>query len=390
MEELFLSILRQAITPDGTSGDTLSLSLSSEQLNAVASLAQRHGVAPLIYNELLKQPEGVNPEAVNYMRQVCVGTMMTQQRQLQVLTQTVKALQATEDKAATAVLLKGFSLAQLYPLPYLRAWGDLDIYVGPAYYHQAAAVLRETYPDAIHHDEEWEELKHYCFILPDGNVIEMHRRTMALTGKKDNEVFCPLEEQAMREPAFIDVNGLSVAIPEAKFNMLFVFMHAWEHFYESGVGLKQLSDVALLCQQSQGVEGMEAYLSNALTKLHLLEPWQLVGYFLHKALHLPKEQWWLYSDSRRIQRLGERFYKKVMQEGLMRHVLKEGELNRYQKREKAHQMNVLLRKMVTLYGRVQSTMPMLKVCPRYAWHHLLMQIKKGIHRTVHREKMLDY
>lgn len=355
---------------------SMSYPIEKETLRELMALARRHGVEGLVYNELLKTPENLPAGAITEMRQVSMATMMSYEQKKAIMRKACAALDHS-------VVLKGFGLAELYEQPYLRSWGDLDIYVGPADYHEAAKRLREAFPEAIHHDEEWEELKHYCFVMPDGNVIEMHRRTMALLGKKEQAYFYPLEEEAMRHPQYIDVEGMPIAIPEARFNMLYVFMHGWEHWYEETGGLKQLLDIALLCRASQHVPGIEAYLKEALTQLKLMEPWQIVGCCLHHVLQLPKEEWWFYKENKR--------WKYFLGDALkLPKPQPTGKPNRYEKREQAKKMNVVLRKMVTLWERVAKTAPRIKVCPRYALRQLWYQILKGIDRTIHHKAMLDY
>lgn len=382
----YMRLLNQALWKTQRLTD---LPASLEDWQELIRYSQRQGTEALIYNELLKTQ--VPEEIKQFMKQHCLSTMMAQKTQLAIMAKTVGAL---KDGGVDSVVLKGFGLAQLYPLPYLRRWGDLDIYVGPEQYHRAAPILRDTFPEAIHHDEEWEELKHYCFVFPDGNVIEMHRRALVFNSRADEKYYYPIEKQAMQEAkqlpeCHLTVEGKEVIIPEPKFNMLFVFMHAWEHFYEQGAGFKQMADVALLCRHLQQVEGMEAYLEKHLKALHLMEAWQMVGYFLHKTLGIQPSEWWLYRDSKHIERLGEQFTEKILSEGLWRPYTSDGK-TRDERREEIKKMNVLARKWMTLKGRIMDAKRMYRYAPQYTRHHLWGGIEKGIIRTIHRSQMIDF
>ena len=166
-----LTLLRNAI--NGESRVLPSLA-DWPQLMAQARI---HGVEPLAYDAALRLPADQQPDkqlAVQ-MKQVCLYQMQQQQIWLPRIRKAVEALRSA---GVEPVLLKGFGLADLYPKPCLRSWGDADIWVGVSNYHAGCKAVREAFPEAIHHDQEYEELKHYSIVFPDGNPIELHRVSM--------------------------------------------------------------------------------------------------------------------------------------------------------------------------------------------------------------------
>ena len=168
--------------------------------------------------------------------------------------------------------------------------------------------------------------------------------------------------------------GHCLRMPQAEFNLLFIFMHAWEHFTSSGAGLKHLADLAVLVNN----EGLNRQSLNdelsALRKLHLLEPWLVMGYVVVKAFGLRKEQWPLYKDTRRIRRLGERLYKRIMKEGLTRP-------NQSLANNKPPVLsNKWLGKLWTLGERIRTALMLAPYSPQYARHYLYSAVYKGIKR----------
>lgn len=297
------------------------------------------------------------------------------------------------------VLLKGFGLAELYPRPELRSWGDLDVYVGPDQYHEAAGVLRKAFPDSRHHDEEWEELKHYNFVLPDG-MVEMHRVSVKMEHPKDKKVYYALEREAMlpekvehltlREPA------MQIDIPEGRFNMLFTFLHAWNHFVEEGLGMKQLCDVCLLARKTyekerQSKDDYTAYMLRNLKALRLMQPWQLIGYVLVEYMHLPEEMWPGYQrESRWLKKHGELFFRRIMEEGVLREEAAEKMKTRYEDREKNLRMPLLLRKFKTLRLRIASSQWLRVYSDEYARHLLATAVYRGIKRLFKKDEVVLY
>lgn len=385
-EQVFLSHLRNALWNTNIEVDTTGIDWQELIL-----MCERQGTAPLVYNEVMKHEQNLPQPVANTMRQTGMYNIVQQSRLKEGL---VFAFNTLQSAGIRPYLLKGFALAILYPLPYLRVWGDLDVYVGPKQYHNAAAVLRQAFPEAKHHDEEWEELKHYNFVLPDGSLIEMHRRTMAFFSEKDKRYFYRLEEEAMNDKT-VDIEGYTVFVPDDYFSLLFVFMHAWEHFYESGAGMKQIADVALLAHQlyhapTTDRKALAEYLQRHLSALSMLHPWRIMGYLIVNLLGLPKEEWLLYDDSARTQRYGNRLCRRVMAEGLCRPKDFGDSKDRYEAREKAMAMPVILRKWLTVKSKVKECLPMWHYAPRYTVHRLAASLWHGVKRTVKQEKMVLY
>jgi len=331
--------------------------------------------------------------------------MMEYERLLGLLKKTWNGL---EKGGVQPVVLKGFGLASLYPTPYLRNWGDLDIYVGPEQYHQAAEILREVFPHAKHHDEEWEELKHYNFVMPEG-LVEMHRTSVKLENPWDNRYFWKLEKEAMKPEnlQWVEIEDVKFAIPEAKFNMLFTFFHAWFHFIEEGLGFKQICDVALLAHYTnkrinassdadKRINDLNAYMQSNLKRLRLWEPWQLMGYICVEALGLPKEEWPLYEENSvwcrvyGVAKHRELFLQRILSEGLIRPKDFGESKDRYEARDKAKKMNFFARKLATLKSRIAGAKEIAPYSPQYARHMVGGILAKGIKRTLTGAKMIDY
>lgn len=353
----------------------------------VLTIANKQGTSPLLYDILLKMDDqiGIPADWKYRMQQYCVANMLSQKKWEERLKRCIEGLDGVP-----AVLLKGFSLAQYYPTPYLRQWGDLDVWVGVDNYHVACANLRKTFPEAIHHDEEWEELKHYCFVFPDEAAIELHRITMGFASERDERYYARLEREGMAQAKPFAIGELQVNVPEDKFNMLFVFMHAWEHFISTGMPMKQLCDMALLAHNVYGAAThdkqveMEQYLHKHLRQLKLLGVWRTVGYVLVNHLQLPSNEWPLYSDSARIMKYGERLFERVMREGQGRNHKPIVE------REVARKMPILKRKWITLKVRYANAVDMMPYAPRYMAHWMWANVLKGIKRTIKGTQMVPY
>ena len=360
--------------------------------------ARIHGVEPLAYDAALRLPADQQPDkqlAVQ-MKQVCLYQMQQQQIWLPRIRKAVEALRSA---GVEPVLLKGFGLADLYPKPYLRSWGDADIWVGVSNYHAGCKAVREAFPEAIHHDQEYEELKHYSIVFPDGNPIELHRVSMDFPTPDEDCYWQTLEVPAMSYSAGEDgqncIGGL-IRTPREPMNILFVFLHAWEHFCGTGMPLKQVLDMAMLVRRdyltlpTEEKQEYDAYLSKHLGYFRLKEAWQLVAYTVNyvTGVQMPLAD---SNPSGRQRARCEAFLQRVLSEGQSRtKEYKLGGTDRYDERERVKQIPVWRRKMMTLGSRLENARFLRQYAPAYARHVLWANIRKGVRRTIRRERMIDY
>ncbi|MDD5990031.1 MAG: nucleotidyltransferase family protein [Paludibacteraceae bacterium] len=361
--ETYLELLKAAI--GGNNGERLAV--SGERLTEVIRLAAFQGTGPLVFDQLLKQKDVEIPAALRMqMKQQCMMSMMQQSTMMPILGQAWKAFEKAE---IHPVLLKGFALAQHYPQPHLRQWGDIDLYVGQKQYHDACAVLREAFPEAKHPKEEFEFLKHYNFVFGD-TVLEMHRISMDFHHPRDRRYYEGLEEKYLTKdgPSF-EVNGLQITTPEETFNVFFTFLHAWHHFMETGMNMKQVCDIAVLLHAKREVLDRKQ-LKEMLTKLYLMEVWQLVMYIIVQHLGLSQEEAPFYTE--RCKERAELLFKRILKEGSSRQTEK---IN-------AEGASYLKRKWMTLQSRLADSRIVKPFAPKYARHMAISDILHGIERTI--------
>ena len=253
-------------------------------------LNAQQGTGPLVYPLVLNQ-ESLSSYARTQMKSVCMRTMQ-QHVQLQYTLQTV--WQALEKAGIRAVLMKGASLAALYPDPHQRAWGDIDLFVGKDQYHPACAVMRDTFPNALKFDEELDHYKHYN-IIADGISIETHRVTVGFQHPIDERRYAKMEAYGIANGESIMVNGLKVRVFEPTFNALFVMLHSWEHMTTQGANIRQLCDLALLLHRYKDAIDVNL-LRRWLKSLHLYDVWQLYAYNLVNSIGLPRDEMLFYTE----------------------------------------------------------------------------------------------
>lgn len=360
--EKYIELLKNAIWNKEAQVD-----VQPEEVSHIAQLAAFQGTGSLVFDQLLKLQDVEIPTALRMqMKQQCIMSMMQQSTMLPILAQ---AWSAFENAGIHPVLLKGFALAQHYPQPHLRQWGDIDLYVGQKQYHDACAVLREAFPEAKHPEEEFEFLKHYNFVFG-STVLEMHRVSMTFAHPKDRKYYEQLEEKYLtKDGPKIDLEGVTVTVPEDTFNVFFTFLHAWYHFIETGMNMKQVCDIAVLLHAKFDTIDREQ-LKAMLSKLHLMEVWQLVMFILEQHLGLPQAEAPLYTEGC-----------KERAELLFKRILKEGSSHQAEK-VNAEGASYLKRKWITFQSRMADSLMVKPYVPKYARHMAIGNILHGIERTI--------
>lgn len=216
-------------------------------------------------------------------------TLQRTERQKAILQQTVRVLR---DQKIEPVLIKGHSIAVLYPNPDMRSSADVDMYIGEQEYDHMIAVMRAAFPEAYWFSEEHAGL-HFAVVMDEklDLAVELHRVAMELHNIPDGDrAFQDFTHREMAHTRTLRVGDTDVSIPSLAFDALYIFMHAWHHFESSGVGLRQLADWSLALHAAKDVQGLDETLRPVLERMQMLEVWQTFGWVLVHYLGLPREE----------------------------------------------------------------------------------------------------
>ena len=354
----YFALLRSALwgTQDDLKPETCNLKPEIFKLSA------SQGTSTLIYDRLLSLPPEQRPDAQTcmQMKAACAQTILHQEEMLTYLRRAFEALKPLPQRP---VLMKGFTLARLYPKPYLRQCGDIDIFVGKESYHEGARLLREAFPEAALFDEEKDYYKHYNLTFPT-TAIEMHRVSFGFQHPRDERLYDRLEHEAMFvSPREVTTENGTWLEPEERFNVLFVFAHSWEHFVTETASIRQLCDLALAVRAVADKKALTDYLQPNLKALRLLRAWQLYAYILVHYLGVPATEMPLYTP--RCKKRAERLLEILLQP----RQIKETKTNAPK--------NVILRKLYTFRIRLGEAREIAKVEPCYARHTIATSIAQS-------------
>ncbi len=183
------------------------------------------------------------------------------------------------DEGLSTMIIKGFSLAVLYPQPDLRECGDIDIYSGEDY--AAVNACFEKHGLQIGRADS-----HHVHIIIDGISVEhhfaLHNSRVKHGMEGPTEV---LQRLAATDRRPTSLPG--ICFPNPTFTALFIVWHAHKHFFAEKIVLRHVIDWALALRQLSESEARMVY------EVKNGSPWGLLADTLTAiALHrlqLPKD-----------------------------------------------------------------------------------------------------
>ena len=151
------------------------------------------------------------------------------------------AIQVSEwfrKKGFRTCILKGQGNALMYPNPYSRTPGDIDIWVEGGD-NRVISFVRSISPHekACYHHIEFPSYK--------GVEVEVHYRPSFLLcfwhNRKLQKYYERVKEEQFSHRVMLGEQG-EIAIPTAEFNLIFQLTHIYSHLMNEGIGLRQLVD----------------------------------------------------------------------------------------------------------------------------------------------------
>lgn len=280
-DETYFSLLRSALwnVTDNLKDDV--------DWKSLFETARRQTTKGLLCHAVLQTKAGQSLPDKNKaaLRQQLISLALTHQRINAMIARIVTAFR---DKGIESVLMKGQGLAANYPVAELRQCGDIDLYVGKEKYDAACALVDAMAGEAEAAKGYGTELNYH--IVVDGIIVEIHRLTSLFYYREMNAIYEPYSDKGMAIGGnSMMISGVNVWLPADTFNALFVFHHAWNHFINGGIGMRQLCDWTMLLHAKRDIINREE-LSDILFRLNLMDAWKVFGCIAVDWLGLPQNE----------------------------------------------------------------------------------------------------
>ena len=194
-------------------------------------------------------------------------------------------------------ILKGQGNALMYGNPYSRNPGDVDVWVNAS---------REVIMEYGRRNFDLEDDIRYQHLetTMDGVPVELHFMPCVM----NNPIYNARLQKWFRRNADLQCSNVvelpdgagEIAVPTTAFNVVYQLCHLYHHFFDEGIGMRQMVDYYYVLVKSEerrvknctATEGM-ANVTSLQRELKYLGLWKFAGavmYVLHVALGLPEER----------------------------------------------------------------------------------------------------
>ena len=232
-QKIFFDFLRFCI------GSTKEIpdSLKEADWKELYCIAQKQALLGVLFHGIRQLPKQLAPEQKLLMQWMVMAEQIRKQ-DIRLFQDSVKVCQNFEDEGFANCILKGQGNALLYPAPYMRTPGDIDIYLSGGR-RKIMKYVDQVCPNQVmrYHHVDFPVMK---------TAIEVHFTP--------SYMFCPIHNRRMQK-WFEKVMGKQCAhrvslpdgygeihVPTASFNVIYILSHLYRHIFTEGIGLRQLLD----------------------------------------------------------------------------------------------------------------------------------------------------
>ena len=279
-QRIFFDFLRFCI---GTTSE-IPASVKDADWKVMYDLAKKQALIGVLFHGIKQLPKELAPDAGLLMRWMGMAQKIRQQN-MRLFMDSAKVCKNFKDAGFRNCILKGQGNALLYPDPYMRTPGDIDIYL-----HGGRKRIME-YVDKVcpnqvmrYHHVDFPVMKTAieAHFTPSYMFFPIHNRRMQKWFKEVMDLQC---SNVVTLP---DGYG-EITVPTMNFNVIYILSHLYRHVFTEGIGLRQLLDYYYVLINDE----LLVIRDTLHRELKYLGLWKFAGavmYVLHETLGLPEEK----------------------------------------------------------------------------------------------------
>lgn len=232
-QRIFFDFLRFCI---GTTSE-IPASVKDADWKVMYDLAKKQALIGVLFHGIKQLPKELAPDADLLFKWMGIAQKIRQQN-IRLFIDSVKVSKKFKQVGFRNCILKGQGNALLYPDPYMRTPGDIDIWVEGGD-KRVISFVRSISPHekACYHHIEFPSYK--------GVEVEVHYRPSFLQcfwhNRRLQKYYGMVKEEQFSQRVMLGEQG-EIAIPTVEFNLIFQLTHIYAHLMNEGIGLRQLLD----------------------------------------------------------------------------------------------------------------------------------------------------
>ena len=212
-------------------------SLKEVDWKELYAIAQKQALLGVLFHGIKRLPKELAPEQKLLMQWMAMAEMIRKQN-IRLFLDSVKVCKNFENKGFANCILKGQGNALLYPDPYMRTPGDIDIYLSGGR-KKIMKYVDQVCPNQVmrYHHVDFPVMKTAIEVhfTPSYMFYPIHNRRMQ---KRFEKV---MGEQCNHRVSLPDGFG-EIHVPQVSFNVIYILSHLYRHIFTEGIGLRQLLD----------------------------------------------------------------------------------------------------------------------------------------------------
>ena len=232
--QIFFDFLRFCIGSDSE----IPSSLKEADWKELYAIAQKQCLVGVLFDGIKKLPAEYVGMKKELLLQWMAESQMLVKANVRLNDAAIQVSEWFRKKGFRTCILKGQGNALMYPNPYSRTPGDIDIWVEGGD-KRVISFVRSISPHekACYHHIEFPSYK--------GVEVEVHYRPSFLLcfwhNRKLQKYYERVKEEQFSHRVMLGEQG-EVAIPTVEFNLIFQLTHIFSHLMNEGIGLRQLVD----------------------------------------------------------------------------------------------------------------------------------------------------
>lgn len=247
-------------------------------------IAKKQALIGVLFHGIKQLPKELAPDADLLFKWMGIAQKIRQQN-IRLFIDSAKVSNNFKQLGFRNCILKGQGNALLYPDPYMRTPGDIDIYLAGGR-NRVMQYINKVCPNQVmrYHHVDFPVMKTpiEAHFTPSYMFFPIHNRRMQKWFKEVMDLQC---SNVVTLP---DGYG-EITVPTMNFNVIYILSHLYRHVFTEGIGLRQLLDYYYVLINDE----LLVIRDTLQRELKYLGLWKFAGavmYVLHETLGLSEEK----------------------------------------------------------------------------------------------------
>jgi hypothetical protein len=366
-QKAFLALLREGLWESGNPGIQID---RNTDWQVVYRLATEQSVLGLVLAGL-EHSDVKPPQAL--LLQWIGEVQLIEQRNKEMNVFVADLIEKLRKADIYALLVKGQGIAQCYEKPLWRCSGDVDLLLSESNYYEAQRYLDDVTCTAGKESRKNKEQLHLEYNIG-GWVVELHGTMHANLSRRMDRVIDDAQHNVFyRGEVRSWVNrGSTILLPSSNNDVIFVFIHILQHFFQGGIGLRQVCDLSRLFWTYRD-EIDRQQLHSRLKKMGAMTEWKAFASLMVDSLGLPEGSMPFYEKA--FKKKGEQVLDYILYTGIFGRSIDVS----YQRKYKG-----ITRKVLTFCKQFKDSMRLAQIFPYDAPKFLIKFFLNGLF-AIHRD-----